>query len=62
LVQEGDRIRIDIPGQTLSLLVDQAELARRQAAWQAPEPKIKYGVLGRYSRMVSSGSTGAVLI
>jgi dihydroxy-acid dehydratase len=61
LVQEGDRIRIDIPGKTLSLLVDEAELARRQAAWQLPEPKIKHGVLARYSRMVSSGSTGAVL-
>jgi dihydroxy-acid dehydratase len=61
LVQEGDRIRIDIPDKTLSLLVDEAELARRRAAWQPPEPKIKHGVLARYSRMVSSGSTGAVL-
>jgi len=43
-------------------LVDEAELARRKAAWQPPEPKIKHGVLTRYSRMVSSGSTGAVLI
>lgn len=60
LVQEGDRIRIDIPGKTLSLLVDEAELARRREAWQAPEPKIKHGYLARYSRMVSSGSTGAV--
>ena len=60
LVQEGDRIRIDIPGKTLSLLVDETELARRRQAWQPPEPKIKHGYLARYSRMVSSGSTGAV--
>jgi dihydroxy-acid dehydratase len=60
LVREGDRIRIDIPGKTLSLLVEEAELARRQAAWRPPEPKIKHGYLARYSRMVSSGSTGAV--
>jgi len=60
LVQEGDRVRIDIPGKTLSLLVDQAELARRREAWQPPEPKIKHGYLARYSRVVSSGSTGAV--
>jgi dihydroxy-acid dehydratase len=60
LVQEGDLIRIDIPGKTLSLLVDPAELARRQAAWRPPEPKIKHGYLARYARMVSSGSTGAV--
>jgi dihydroxy-acid dehydratase len=60
LVQEGDRIKIDIPGKTLSLLVDPAELALRQAAWRPPEPKIKHGYLARYARMVSSGSTGAV--
>jgi len=60
LVQEGDRISIDIPGKTLTLLVDDAELARRREAWQPPEPKIKHGYLARYSRVVSSGSTGAV--
>jgi dihydroxy-acid dehydratase len=60
LVQEGDRIKVDIPGKTLTLMVDDAELARRKAAWQAPEPKIKHGYAARYSRMVSSGSKGAV--
>ncbi|HEY9072869.1 MAG TPA: dihydroxy-acid dehydratase, partial [Desulfobaccales bacterium] len=60
LVKEGDHIKIDIPAKTLTLLVDEAELARRQAAWKAPEPKIKHGYASRYSRMVSSGSQGAV--
>jgi dihydroxy-acid dehydratase len=60
LVQEGDRIRIDIPGKTLTLLVEEAELAKRRAAWEAPDPKIKHGIAGRYSRQVSSGSKGAV--
>jgi dihydroxy-acid dehydratase len=60
LVKDGDRIRIDIPAKTLTLLVDEAELSRRKADWRAPEPKIKHGYLARYSRMVSSGSTGAV--
>jgi dihydroxy-acid dehydratase len=60
LVQEGDRIKIDIPNKSLLLLVEEAELARRLAAWQAPAPKIKHGYLARYSRMVSSGSQGAV--
>ncbi len=59
-VKEGDRIKIDIPAKTLTLLVDDAELARRKAAWQPPEPKIKHGYAARYSRMVSSGSKGAV--
>jgi len=60
LVNEGDRIKIDIPGKTLTLLVDDAELARRRQTWQPPEPKIRQGYLSRYSRMVSSGSQGAV--
>jgi dihydroxy-acid dehydratase len=60
LVKEGDRIKIDIPAKSITLLVDDAELARRQAAWQPPEPKIKHGYAARYSRMVSSGSKGAV--
>jgi dihydroxy-acid dehydratase len=60
LVQEGDRIKIDIPAKSLTLLVDDAELARRRQTWQPPEPKIKQGYLSRYSRMVSSGSQGAV--
>jgi dihydroxy-acid dehydratase len=60
LVQEGDRIRIDIPAKTLTLLVDDAELSRRRQTWQRPEPKITQGYLSRYSRLVSSGSQGAV--
>lgn len=61
LVQEGDRIKIDIPGKRVDLLVDEAELARRKAAWLQPEPKIKTGYLGRYSKLVTSANTGAVL-
>ncbi|MGO9620378.1 MAG: dihydroxy-acid dehydratase [Desulfobaccales bacterium] len=60
LVKEGDRIRIDIPGKTLTLLLEEAELQRRRAAWRQPAPKIQHGYLARYSRMVSSGSQGAV--
>jgi len=61
LVQSGDRIRIDIPGRSLHLLVDEAELARRRAAWVRPRPKISHGWLGRYSRLVTSANKGAVL-
>ncbi|MCL4500621.1 MAG: dihydroxy-acid dehydratase, partial [Deltaproteobacteria bacterium] len=60
LVQEGDRIKIDIPAKTLTLLVDDSDLEKRRKAWRPPEPKIKHGYAGRYSRMVSSGSQGAV--
>ncbi|NLW46016.1 MAG: dihydroxy-acid dehydratase [Firmicutes bacterium] len=61
LVQEGDRIKIDIPGKRVDLMVDESELARRKAAWRQPEPKIKTGYLGRYSKLVTSANTGAVL-
>jgi dihydroxy-acid dehydratase len=61
LVEEGDTIEIDIPGRSLTLEVDDAELARRRAAWTPPEPRVKTGYLARYARMVTSASTGAIL-
>jgi dihydroxy-acid dehydratase len=61
LVKDGDRIRIDIPQRTLQLLVPQTELASRRASLKLHPPKITQGWLGRYSRMVTSASTGAVL-
>ncbi len=61
LVRNGDRIRIDIPSRRLELLVDREELRRRREAWAPPEPKITTGWLGRYCRMVTSASAGAVL-
>ena len=60
LVEEGDRILLDIPARRLELLVDDATLAARLAKWQAPEPKIKTGWLARYAKAVTSAHTGAV--
>jgi dihydroxy-acid dehydratase len=60
LVEEGDEILIDIPHRTLTLEVDEEELARRRAAWSPPEPKIKEGYLYRYAQMVTSANTGAI--
>jgi dihydroxy-acid dehydratase len=62
LVRNGDRIRIDIPARTMDLLVDEAELARRQAAWVKPAAKITKGWLGRYAHLVTSASKGAILV
>ena len=61
LVKEGDRILVDVPNRRLELLVDEAELARRKAAWKRPEPKVKTGYLSRYARLVTSANTGAVM-
>jgi dihydroxy-acid dehydratase len=61
LVEEGDLIGIDIPNRTLTLEVGEAELARRRAGWQPPEPNVQHGYLYRYAQMVTSASTGAIL-
>jgi dihydroxy-acid dehydratase len=61
LVRPGDRIRVDIPNRAIELLVEEAELAERRAAWKPIPPRIDYGYLGRYVRMATSASEGAVL-
>ncbi len=61
LIENGDRIKIDINGRELSLLVDDDTLEKRRAKWVKPAPKITTGWLARYARMVSSAGEGAVL-
>jgi dihydroxy-acid dehydratase len=60
LVRDGDIVNLDIPGRRLDLEVPEAELQRRRAAWVGPAPRYKTGVLGKYARLVSSASIGAV--
>jgi len=61
LIQEGDIVNIDIPAGRLNVECSEEELNKRKARWIAPAPKITTGYLGRYARMVTSASTGAVL-
>ena len=61
LVEEGDRIKIDIPNLSLELDVPQDILDARRAACQPREPKVKTGYLARYASMVTSGNRGAIL-
>ena len=60
LVEEGDSITVDADQLLLQLNVDDAELERRRAAWIRPEPRYRTGILGKYARLVSSSSKGAV--
>jgi dihydroxy-acid dehydratase len=60
LVEEGDRIRLDIPNRKLELLVSASIIDERYAKWKRPEPKIKTGWLARYAKVVTSAHTGAV--
>ena len=61
LVEEGDRIFIDIPNNKLEVLVSDEELAARKAKWQPREPRVTTGYLARYAKMVTSGNRGAIL-
>jgi dihydroxy-acid dehydratase len=60
LVQEGDSITVDAHQLLVQLNVEELELARRRSAWLKPEPRYRTGVLGKYARLVSSSSLGAV--
>jgi dihydroxy-acid dehydratase len=61
LVREGDTITIDAHRLLLQLNVDDAELARRRAAWVKPAPRYTRGVLAKFAFNASSASAGAVL-
>jgi dihydroxy-acid dehydratase len=60
LVHDGDHITIDADRNLLQLEVDEAEIARRRAAWRPPVARYTRGVLAKYARSVRSASVGAV--
>jgi len=57
---EGDSITVDANQNLLQLNVNEVELERRRSMWPGHQPKYKTGVLGKYARLVSSSSLGAV--
>jgi len=60
LVRDGDTIVIDVNARRLDVELDDAELARRRAAWQPPAPKYTVGAFAKYARIVASAADGAV--
>jgi dihydroxy-acid dehydratase len=60
LVEEGDRIRIDVRGHTIDLLVSEDTLAERAKALKHPEPRYTKGVLAKYARLAAGAEKGAV--
>jgi len=60
-VEDGDMIEIDMNNRTITLLVDEEVLEQRRANWPGFEPKVKTGYLARYSKLVTSASTGGVM-
>lgn len=60
LVKEGDSVTIDAHERLLTLNVSEEELRQRRQQWQPPNPRYRRGILGKYAKLVSSSSLGAV--
>ncbi len=58
LVQDGDLIRLDIEGRRIDLLISDEEMARRKAAWRAPEPKFQRGYGTLYLKHIQQADKG----
>ena len=61
-IRDGDIIEIDINRNILNVKLTDEELAERKKDWVPNEPRVKTGYLRRYSKMVSSGMQGAVML
>ncbi|WP_228485676.1 dihydroxy-acid dehydratase [Thermaerobacillus caldiproteolyticus] len=60
-VEDGDYIVIDINNRTIDVQISQEEWEKRKAEWKGFEPKVKTGYLARYSKLVTSASTGGIM-
>ncbi len=60
LVKDGDVITIDAVNNKIDVQLSNEELAERKKQWQQPELKVKFGVLYKYAKQVSSASKGCL--
>ena len=60
-LKEGDIIELDIPNKSLNVKLSDEEIENRLNSLPEFEPKIKSGYLARYTKMVTSANTGAIL-
>jgi dihydroxy-acid dehydratase len=60
LVEDNDPIEIDIQKHTINLLVDDATIAKRKAAWVQPKLNAKNGILLKYAKQVKTAADGCV--
>ncbi len=61
LIENGDKIIIDLPNRTINLDVADEVLSERRQSLKPFEPKIKKGWLARYSKLVTNASKGGVM-
>ncbi|MFC5985099.1 dihydroxy-acid dehydratase [Marinicrinis lubricantis] len=60
-VEDGDEIELDLNNRKINVLISDEEMEQRKANWKGFEPKVKTGYLARYSKLVTSASTGGVM-
>ena len=60
LVEDGDKISINIPERKIHLEVSDAELEKRKANFKMPDKKVASGYLAKYAKGVSSANEGAI--
>ncbi|QDP97264.1 dihydroxy-acid dehydratase [Microlunatus elymi] len=60
LVEDGDKIVLNVAEGTLELDVPADELARRRDAWTLPDRPKPRGVLAKYAKLVGSADVGAI--
>jgi dihydroxy-acid dehydratase len=60
IVREGDRIRVDIPGKRLDLLIDEKEMKSRMAGFHPRETSTGSAFLDSYAHSVGPASRGAL--
>lgn len=61
IVQDGDKITIDIPNRSIHLHIPDREIKSRLTRWRRPEPKFKRGYLALYARLAESADKGAII-
>ena len=58
LLRDGDTVRLDVPNRKLEMRVDDAELARRRAAWTPPPPRYGRGYGWMFARHIEQADKG----
>ncbi|MCF2672207.1 dihydroxy-acid dehydratase [Fusobacterium varium] len=61
IVENGDKIEIDVDNRSLKLLVSDEEITARLKNWKRPKPKFTKGYLALYSKLAASGAEGAIM-
>jgi dihydroxy-acid dehydratase len=60
IIEDGDPIEIDAVNNKINVLLDDATLAARKAAWTQPALSVSKGILYKYAKQVTSAAEGCI--